>query len=694
MLRYIADHPLGTWTLPKQQVDQAYFSVLDRTRLRSMGLAIYEAMFPRHLPGNPNMHPAGMGNQWHPGQGQHHQQPNGPHRQASLGGFGDQRRQSGPPPQHQGQPFAPPPGHVLPSQPQGVPSGPHGMPNGMSPNGPHPSHYPHPQHMMGPMGPPPHPQPQQQGLPNGMPYGGQGPQMIHPSMQPMQMMPQQQQQQQHMPMIHPSMQSMQQSAHGHGQTVGGAPRSGGRKKKSPPPPEPMSPGPAPPYDERPRPAERKTTVSKGRKNARKQAEAEEFPWHRRHIDFEREKAIADWDTSCYDPNILDSMREVRRLNGPKIQKIDEKLAEQQKNARNRKKAEALARGMGGDAGEGDYNEGRPKIGRPRGSKKNADNVGGDPYYSGILVFITDADYQRARALGGFRDPDDILAAWRAGEVNIEDPALKNILVCWNPGKQGITQTLDQAVFRMYDTLITRQQLAACPILTKRAAECVVDFCPDLLWREMLLRIVSEAGYGNKDVRNRICYNGCYCDKATVTKRIAAALGQKQINAPRKKAEQKTKLEEARETAANGGKVTRRGPEPNLDAHRYLAGEKEWNDGNKTDFEKYIRYFGKRPGTYVRKSKRSVSGGFSMKRDADEMLEGEAGPSGGAGSVKRARTEESVASPMTASDSAESEMTSPEAHEEESDESEEEHEEEDDEDAVSEQSDGILDEIED
>lgn len=82
----------------------------------------------------------------------------------------------------------------------------------------------------------------------------------------------------------------------------------------------------------------------------------------------------------------------------------------------------------------------------------------------------------------------------------------------------------------------------------------------MLWRGMLLRIASEAGLGNKDVRDRFCYNGCYCDKATITKRISAALGQKQIQ-PKSRG--------------------------------YLDGELEWYDENVKDFTNYIDYFGKR-----------------------------------------------------------------------------------------------------
>jgi hypothetical protein len=175
---------------------------------------------------------------------------------------------------------------------------------------------------------------------------------------------------------------------------------------------------------------------------------------------------------------------------------------------------------------------------------------------------------------------------------------KEIMICWNPGKKGTTQELKQAEFRVYDTLITRKQLAERPILTRRAAECIVDFCPDMLWRETLLRIVSEAGYGNKDVRDRFCYNGCHCDKATITKRIAAALGQKQMNNPKKRERQLKEQEElARlEVEKGAGNKRRRGPAPKFKTERYGDGEEKWHHQNQLDYYDYMAFFGKRvPG---------------------------------------------------------------------------------------------------
>ncbi|TKA77257.1 hypothetical protein B0A55_06137 [Friedmanniomyces simplex] len=486
--------------------------------------------------------------------------------------------------------------------------------------------------------------------------------------------------------------------HGHGQG------RGGRKKKSP---AAQSPGPTPPYPVRDRPAERKKFNKTGKRNVRKQAEAEEFPWHR-ELDFMALKHVLPlhrWNTNEYDPNILDAMAAVRVQNGPIILKIDQELADKQKNSRNRKKgvSDTPNRGstMGEDTGDNDSDE--EDAGKGTLTKRKNENIGGDPYYSGNFSFVKEADRLKALEFG-FKTPDDLLDA----AEQVTDPhsraalreACKKVMICWNPGKKGATEQLEQAVFRAYDTLITREQYDRTLILTKRAAECIVDFCPDLLWRETLLRMVAEAGYGNTDIRNRFCYNGCYADKATITKRIAAALGQKQVNQPRKKDMQAA--EDSGEPGSSSKLGRRRGPEAKTKGERYLGGEKEWHDGNKKEFDDYVRFFGLRPGSgYLRKpkagEKRRMSGGGGSGGAGGEEMEME-DTVGGASredsssgrDVKRARTEETAASPGTMSEEA-AESGSPEVEDEEEDEQDEGG---DDEDAVSEQSDGVLDEIED
>lgn len=216
--------------------------------------------------------------------------------------------------------------------------------------------------------------------------------------------------------------------------------------------------------------------------------------------------------------------------------------------------------------------------------------GGDPYHTGSLCFATTEDVEKARAFVGANTPNEVIEAVQAGQVTLDTAGKINI--CFAPGKKGIAQELEQAQFSVRDTILTREQLAHTPILTMRAAECVIDFCPDLLWREMLLRITSEGGIGNKSVRDRMCLNGNYCDKATITKRIGAALGQKQQTAPSRKNQNEAQSSER------------------------IKGEEEKYEINSDDYTNYMAWFGHRS------SHRSISLANTKKRKAQtEKVEG-------------------------------------------------------------------------
>ena len=159
---------------------------------------------------------------------------------------------------------------------------------------------------------------------------------------------------------------------------------------------------------------------------------------------------------------------------------------------------------------------------------------------------------------GMRTVDELIDAGVNETKSLDE--LSRIKICWSPGKKGNSQELEQAKFSVKDTVITRKMLDETPILSHRAGECVIDFCPDLLWRDILLRILSEAGFSNKDIRDRFCLNGSFSDRATVAKRLSAALG-KDTNPPR----------------GEGKKAA-------LD----------WCETNRDDFDNYQAYFGKRP----------------------------------------------------------------------------------------------------
>lgn len=356
------------------------------------------------------------------------------------------------------------------------------------------------------------------------------------------------------------------------------------RKETPPPQSPPPPPQTPPYPARKRPIEKKPGNKPGRKSNRKNAEAEDYPWVR-DLDFKAEKNKAAWDLSVYDQATLDDMAATRSKNIAVIEDIDAKIQEQQRKRIKEKKSLAKmtdhAAGIARAAKKAKEKAGNPSLvdgkkvrqkreGRPKG------DVGGDPYHSGVFAFATPEDQERAAHLG-FTSPDEVIDNAEDGKVEPEVQA--SIKIYWDPGKKGMTENLEQAKFSVRDTVVTRKQLENTPILNKVAAECIVDFCPDLLWRSMLLRITSEAGCGNKDVRDRFCHNGCYCDKATITKRISAALGQKQTQ-PKSKG--------------------------------YQPGEWEWYDENVKEFSKYIDFFGMR--TSHRNMLKIQMAGEKRKRD--------------------------------------------------------------------------------
>jgi len=296
------------------------------------------------------------------------------------------------------------------------------------------------------------------------------------------------------------------------------------------------------------------------------------------------------------------------------------------------------------------------------TKKRTEHMGGDSYYSGNFCFYSQTDQQKALVLQRSA-PDQILDAAEAGDIDWD--ICKEIYVTWNASKKGQTEQLTQAKFRLYDTLITRQQLRSRPILTRRAAECITDFCPDMLWRETLLRMASEAGYGNKDVRDRFCYNGCWADKATFTKRIAAALGQKQNNSYKPKKDVGAEDEEA---------VSKQ------NSKRYGEGELEWYEQNDRDYNNYIAYFGKRSG--YRNLSNVLRADKKKWVDGPEEGSSEAGPASNRGKSEVAETR------TTASQVVEGGEMDVEGSEEKGEE------ENDDKDAVSEQDSDILDEMSD
>ena len=318
-------------------------------------------------------------------------------------------------------------------------------------------------------------------------------------------------------------------------------------------------------------------------------------------------------------------------------------------------------------------DGSSELEQPRGGRRKSsvrlagDAAIGDPYHSGHFEF-SPKNQLKVAALGGDKSPTDIMEGVEEGKLILDEVA--DIMICWNPGKKAITQDLEQARFSIKDTLLTRQQLAQTPVLLKRAAECIVDFCPDMLWRGMLLRIASEAGYGNKQVRDRMCLNGNYCDKATITKRIGSALGQKQ-QAPAKR---KGKTIELALSPAQGEEKVK----------GYTRGEEEYYNENVEDFGNYVSFFGHR-ASHRSQLQLNQTSSRGAKRKAIVLDAGGVKPA--ASSSRRNKVKETMETPETMEVSDEAETSAGEGESSEDEDI-------NDADAVSIQSDTLLDEIED
>ncbi|KAI7677838.1 hypothetical protein KC322_g15087, partial [Hortaea werneckii] len=403
MQRYIKDFRAKDWVLGKEAAEEAISRMHQRCRLRELGVPIYgqpsiHEMVPNSTPfvrtmpgpsGDPRQH---MHMPSHPQYPQRHPSMTGP--DASRPPSGPQRHGPFGPPTPHGIPnhmHPPLPQQVLRSQPNArpinVPPGPHPeqqmahvQPSGMPPPGLQPgqtsmppiSHMPHglpyavPPHMMSHANLPIHAPHPLHGTPHGMPQPPPGvPQASVP--QP---------------------------------SGSAAPKKQSRPKKETPQPEPPPPPPpTPPYPLRERPMPRKEFNKTGKKNMRKQAEALEFPWHRK-MDFYKARADAKWDDSQYDKEVLDDMAAVRERNLPIITRLDEELAEKQRNQRNKRK-----KGQAGNDPDGSDDGRKPEGEEQKTARKNA-NIGGDPYYSGNYSFATEGDRQKALALQR-KTPDEI-----------------------------------------------------------------------------------------------------------------------------------------------------------------------------------------------------------------------------------------------------------------------------------------------
>ena len=268
-----------------------------------------------------------------------------------------------------------------------------------------------------------------------------------------------------------------------------------------------------------------------------------FPWNRK-LDFQAAKKSAQWDSSIYTHATIHTMRNVRATNAKAIEAgvgtskkgegsaaVDKgsELAAKLNKVKEQEKAVEQAKA------DQQKKAGEPKTAEEKeAAEEEAMLTDKQPY--GNFCYATGADIQKASILAQKSEMaflqlpkkpsvGELMQAAEKSPTSID--LLNGINICWSPAKAGVNQELQQITFSVRDTLRTRQKLATTPILTNEAAECVIDFCPDLLWRDMLLRIISETSFRNQELHNRMCENGNWIAVSSITKRIGHALGWKQ-----------------------------------------------------------------------------------------------------------------------------------------------------------------------
>ncbi|GAB7352828.1 hypothetical protein MBLNU459_g3439t2 [Dothideomycetes sp. NU459] len=144
--------------------------------------------------------------------------------------------------------------------------------------------------------------------------------------------------------------------------------------------------------------------------------------------------------------------------------------------------------------------------------------------TGRLVFLNKEGEEKAKLLGC----QNVGEAIEASMAKPYDERFSAVEVCYNPEKPNILG-LEPLIFSVMDAARTKLQLIYARILSDKAAERVIDFCPDELKQKLLLKVVSETSFSNTKLTRRLQLNGDPIVTTSVTHRIQSALGKRQKN---------------------------------------------------------------------------------------------------------------------------------------------------------------------
>ncbi|PNS16926.1 branched-chain amino acid aminotransferase [Sphaceloma murrayae] len=238
-----------------------------------------------------------------------------------------------------------------------------------------------------------------------------------------------------------------------------------------------------------------------------------FPWEMDHAVAEPE----EWDDSIYEPSRLEHLRNIHRHN---LDIVSQFMANGKHGAR-RRKLSAIQAGCSKAADLPSYGKIKPAE-RPGKSKSLLRKFTGVDHPENCSINLIPADTESARKLQAL--PSSLIRdAIEAAMLDPFDDTYKGIEVTHNPG-DSILDNLDLPRISIMDIARTRLQVRHHRVLTKRAAECIIDICPDLLITHRLLQVMTETEFGNTSTQIRLGYNGTMLSDSTLTKRVSTLLG--------------------------------------------------------------------------------------------------------------------------------------------------------------------------
>ncbi|GAB7346088.1 hypothetical protein MBLNU457_4846t1 [Dothideomycetes sp. NU457] len=236
----------------------------------------------------------------------------------------------------------------------------------------------------------------------------------------------------------------------------------------------------------------------------------EYPWL---TDYAYEIPEA-WDDSIYPPGVLDAINAQHAANKARVTEYARGgLGNPSKKRRPSPTNESFIKQS---LAEGN----KPAAKRPKDKKPQTKPRKGD--IAGRLRFSSDEDQRRCEELGLYTVSEAVKEALR----NPFNNDLAQIKVYNDPGDSRI-EGLTVPDFSVMDFARTYLQLQHFEghTLPHVAGERMIDFCPEMLRGQTIVRVTSQTDLIATDVQKRLGCNGAMLSDSTLTKRIGSACEQ-------------------------------------------------------------------------------------------------------------------------------------------------------------------------